>query len=369
MRMDRIELRLIEIPLVEPFEIASHRFTAKTALVLKAWTRDGIVGWAEGEHLDTPWYVPETVESGWALLSSLLLPALVGLEFSTADELSGRFSWIQGNQLSLAAVDVLARDLICRAERRSLAASLGGVRDRVPAGTSLGLCPSPERLVERVAQAAASGYQRVKIKIKPGKDLDYLEAVRNAFPDLPIMADANSSYSPSDADTLAALDRFDLTMVEQPYENGDLVHHAELAARIATPVCLDESVHDIHDARAAVALGACRIVNVKPPRVGGPGSVLRMEAFLRGRGIPVWCGGMLETGIGRAVNLACASLEGFTLPGDLAAPLSYLERDLVEERFELAPDGTIEVPVSPGIGVRVDEDYLEQRTVRKEVFA
>jgi O-succinylbenzoate synthase len=368
MKIDRIELRLIEIPLKEPFEIASHRFLSKTALILKAWANEGIIGWAEGEHLGTPWYVPETVESGWAILSSLLLPGLIHREFSSAQEVKQLFSWIQGNQLSLAAVDVLVWDLISRANGISIAHALGGRRDRVPVGTSLGLCSSPDQLLERVSAAVGEGYQRIKVKIKPGKDFAYVEKIRQDYPTLPLMVDANSSYSPVDENKLQALDGFHLIMIEQPYENGDLVHHAGLAARLTTPICLDESIHTIHEARAAVALGACQIVNIKPPRIGGPSAVLDMETFLRGQGIAVWCGGMLETGIGRAVNLACASLEGFCLPGDLAAPGEYLERDIIAEHFTLASDGTMLVPDQPGIGVQVDEEYLDHCTSRLEVF-
>lgn len=368
MNIDRVELRLIEIPLIEPFEIASYRFLSKTALVVKAWTKEGIIGWAEGEHLETPWYVPETVESGWSILSTLLLPGLLHREFSSAEQIGQHFSWIQGNQLSLATVDGLAWDLIARSRGLSLARALGGTRDCIPAGTSIGLCTSPDQLVERVSSAASGGYQRIKVKIKPGKDLVYIEKIRQTFPLLPLMADANSSYSPSDEDTLKALDSFNLLMIEQPYENGDLVHHANLAARLTTPICLDESIHTLHEARAAVALGACKIVNIKPPRIGGPSSVVKMEAFLSARNIPVWCGGMLETGLGRAVNVACASLEGFSMPGDLAAPATYLERDIVKERFALASDGTLEVPDQPGIGVQVDEEYLEHCTRRLAVF-
>lgn len=367
MRIDRIELRLIEIPLIEPFEIASHRFESKTALILKAYC-GGLVGWAEGEHLSTPWYVPETTESGWDLLSRLALPELARMDFESAEEVAAGFSWIQGNQLSLSAIDCLVRDLLAKRDGLCLAAALGAARDRVPAGTSLGLCASPSALVDKVAEAVEAGYARVKVKIKPGKDIAYLEAVRKAFPEIPLMADANSSYSEADSGALRELDRFGLTMIEQPYPNGDLVGHAALAAELSTPVCLDESVHSMHEARAAVALGACRVVNIKPPRIGGPGAVLEMQGFLAGRGVDAWCGGMLEAGIGRAVNVACAALPGFTLPGDLAAPRTYLERDIVDRRFELLPGGTVAVPSGPGIGVEVDEDYLGAVTVRMEAF-
>ncbi len=369
MRIERIELRLIEIPLLEPFEISCHRFESKTALVLKAWDSDGLVGWAEGEHLRTPWYVPETVESGWSLLSGILIRDLIGLEFANAGDIADRLSWIQGNQLSLSAIDCLVRDLLAKRAGVSLAASLGARRDKVPAGTSIGLCASPAALVDRVAEAAEAGYARVKVKIKPGKDAEYLESVRNAFPDIPLMVDANSSYDPRLEEDLAGLDRFALMMIEQPYPNGDLVDHARLAARISTPVCLDESIHSMHEARAAAALGSCRVINIKPPRIGGPGAAAVMQSFLAARGIAAWCGGMLETGIGRAVNIACAALPGFSLPGDFAAPRTYLKRDIVRERFDLLPGGMIAVPQGPGIGVEVDEDYLRHVTSRVEVFS
>lgn len=369
MKVERIELRIIEIPLKKPFEIASHRFETKTALVLKAWATNGLTGWAEGEHLATPWYVPETVEAGWALLSSVLIPGLLRRSTGSAEEIGQHFAWIQGNQLSLAAVDGLVCDLLAKEKGVSLSTYLGGVRTSVPAGASLGLCSTPAELSDRVAEAASAGYLRVKIKIKPGKDIAYLERVRRDFPDLPIMVDANSSYTPLDADRLKELDRFRLMMIEQPYENGDLVHHAGLAARLTTPICLDESVHNLHEARSAAALRAGKILNIKPPRVGGITAVQKMLAFAREAGLSAWCGGMLETGLGRAVNIACASLKGFDLPGDLAAPATYLTRDLVAEEFALSADGTIPVLEGAGIGVSVDEDYLEHCTTRLAVFA
>ena len=368
MKIERIELRIIEIPLSEPFEIASHRFLTKSALLIKAWTNDGLIGWAEGEHLETPWYVPETVQSGWALLSGILLPQLLHREFVSTHEIRSHFNWIQGNQLSLAAVDVLAWDLLAQAQGLSLAKVLGGVRDKVPAGTSLGLCASPEELLAHVRSAATDGYKRVKIKIKPGKDLVYLQAVRREFPVLPIMADANCAYTPEDMEHLAALDDLNLMMIEQPFMNGDLTAHAALAKRIKTPVCLDESIHSLHEAKAAVALGACGIVNIKPPRIGGPSAVQAMEHFLREKNIPVWCGGMLETGLGRAVNLACAALEGFSLPGDLAAPMTYLEHDIVHEDFALTPQGSMCMMQAPGIGVQMDEEYIKHCTRQVMLF-
>lgn len=368
MKIDKIELRIIEIPLSEPFEIASYRFLSKTALLIKAWTNENLIGWAEGEHLETPWYVPETVASGWSLLSDVLLPELLHKEFSTPQELAEHFSWIQGNQLSLAAIDVLAWDLASQYAGKSLGNALGAGVEEVPAGTSLGLCATPEELLEHVHAAAMEGYRRIKIKIKPGKDITYLQTVRSEFPTLPIMADANCAYTPKDIDHLAGLDDLDLMMIEQPFMNGDLTGHATLAAQIKTPVCLDESIHTLHEAHAAVALGACEIVNIKPPRIGGPSVVQKMERFLNGKGIPVWCGGMLETGLGRAVNLACAGLEGFRLPGDLAAPLTYLEHDIVHEKFALTPQGTMQLMKTAGIGVQMDEDYIEYCTRQRLTF-
>ncbi|MFO8037080.1 MAG: o-succinylbenzoate synthase [Anaerolineales bacterium] len=368
MILDRFELRSIRIPLKAPFEISSYRFTAKTALVLKGYTRNGITGWAEGEHLEAPWYTAETVKTGLDILSSVILPSLLGKSFPSVEDVKKYLSWIQGNQLSLALVDNLFHDLFARAEGASIGKFLGIEAKSVPAGVSVGLHDSPESLTDTVAERVATGYPRVKVKVKPDKDRVFLEHLRQQFPDLPLMIDANAAYGIEDADHLADFDRFALMMIEQPLHNGDLVDHAILANRIKTPVCLDESIHTIHDARAAAALGSCAVVNIKPPRVGGILEVIRMQNFLHSVRIPAWCGGMFETGLGRAVNLACAGLPNFVYPGDLSPPEDYLEFDIVEEPYTLNPDGTVAIPSGPGVGVTVDIDALEKCTSLLRVF-
>ncbi|RMH17797.1 MAG: o-succinylbenzoate synthase, partial [Gemmatimonadetes bacterium] len=312
---------------------------------------------------EDPGYSYETTETAWHVLTDFLLPAVVGTDFDAPERVLEPAAWVRGHAMAKAAVEMAAWDLDARARGVSLAERLGGERERVPVGVSVGLQPDDETLLDRVATYVAEGYARIKIKIKPGRDAPMLRRVREAFPDVALMADANSAYTLADLDVLRALDDLDLMMIEQPLAHDDVLDHARLQAELATPICLDESVRSLHDARLALELGACRIVNIKPGRVGGLASALAIAGFCRARGVPVWCGGMLESGVGRAHNVALASTAGFTLPGDISASRRYWEEDIVEPEFTVE-DGTMAVPREPGIGVRPRRDRIDALTVR-----
>ena len=269
--------------------------------------------------------------------------------------------------MAFAAVEMALWDLAARLRGVSLADAVGGGRRPVDVGVSVGLQPSDAQLVERIEEYAGEGYRRIKIKIKPGRDVEMLAAVRTRFPDLPLMADANSAYTLADADRLAELDALDLMMIEQPLGHADLRDHARLQEHLRTPICLDESICSLHDASLALELGSCRVLNIKPGRVGGFGSARAIHDLCVAHGVPVWCGGMLESGVGRAHNVALATLEGFTLPGDISASARYWDDDLVSPEFMLR-DGTLELPDAPGIGVRPRIDRIERLTIRREVI-
>jgi O-succinylbenzoate synthase len=361
--VERADLLLVRLPFVTPFSISSATWTCKEALVLRVES-DGHVGWGECVADPDPFYAPETTTSARHVLTEFLLPLVEeGLTFL---DLDARFGRVRGNRMAKATVENALVDLAAKRLGVPLHELLGGPRKRVPSGISIGLQESPEALLREVAEAVARGYHRVKVKVKKGKDVDYVAAVRARFPDLPLMADANGDYRLEDAAHLARLDAFGLTMIEQPLSYSDVYEHAGLQRRLATPVCLDESIHDLADFRAALDLGACRILNLKQGRVGGLLESLRLLALASSRGVPVWSGGMDETGIGRAVNIHLQTVEGFTLPGDTSETSRYFHEDLVVPSVVLDAEGFVEVPLGPGIGVEVLPERLEKLTLRTE---
>jgi len=325
---------------------------------------------ARGECVadNDPYYSPETVDTAWHITAEFLAPLVLGVEFAHPREVFPALRRVRGHHMAKAAVEMAAWDLWARQAGRPLADVLGGTRARVAAGASIGIQDSLEQLVDRVGAELAEGYQRIKIKVKPGWDLDAAAAVRERFPDVPLMVDANAAYRLDDVEHLAGFDRFGLMMIEQPLDYDDIRDHAALQRRIATPVCLDESVHSVRLGRDAIDAGACRIINVKPGRIGGHGESIRLHDLCASRGIPVWHGGMLESGIGRAHNLHLSSLPNFSLPGDVAASRRYYDPDLIDPPIEVAPDGTIPVPQGLGIGVCVVEDRVERATIRRKEF-
>ncbi len=365
-KIDRIELREVRMRLTEPFEISSGVAHDRRIMLLTLFS-DGAEGWSECVAGETPGYSSETTSTAWPLFTELILPTVVDTEPETAARVLDPVSWIRGHRMAKAAVEMAAHDLEAKLNGERLADLVGGVRDTVRVGVSIGLQPTDEELHRKVEGFVEQGYARIKIKIKPGRDVEMLAGVRERFPDVPMMADANSAYTLEDAPKLKLLDGLDLMMIEQPLAYDDCLHHARLQEQLETPICLDESIHSVGDAELAVELGACRIINIKPGRVGGFQSSKAIHDLCVDKGLPVWCGGMLESGIGRAHNVALATLPGFTLPGDISASRRYWHEDIVDPEFTVE-DGEMLVPEGPGIGVELRPDRLEEWTVRKEVF-
>jgi O-succinylbenzoate synthase len=346
------ELLRVRLPLKRPFTTSFGTSADKECVLVRAIGSDGAEGWGECTAMETPRYSGEWNDGAWLVLRDHLIPAA----------LAGRPSGIRGHPMADAALEVALVDLELRSKSVSLAEHLGGVRDRVPCGVSVGIEDHIDDLLELVSGFVAAGYRRVKLKIKPGRDAAVVRAVRDAFPDAPLSVDANAAYTRETAEVLLELDELGLEYVEQPLPEDDLLGHIELQRRMATPLCLDETVTSARVARGAIELGACRIINVKLGRVGGLAEALRIHEVAREAGVPLWVGGMLETGVGRAANVALASLQGFTLPGDTSASDRYFERDLTEP-FVVEPDGTMAVPDGPGLGVTPLPDRLEAATI------
>jgi O-succinylbenzoate synthase len=367
MRIERAELREIPLRLKEYFEISSGGKQDRRILLLTLHG-GGHEGWGECVVGEDPGYSYETTETAWHLLTDFILPKVVGREAEGPEDVLAPVAWIRGHRMAKAAVEMAAWDLAARIDGLSLSEKLGGARKAVPVGVSIGLQRTDEALHRKVAGYVVDGYARIKIKIKPGRDVEMLAGLRQRFPDVSIMADANSAYRLSDADRLKELDALDLMMIEQPLAHDDFLEHARLQEQLTTPVCLDESIESVGDVELALHLGSCRIVNIKPGRVGGLGTSRRIHDTMKARGLPVWCGGMLESGVGRAHNVALASLEGFTLPGDISASRRYWDQDIVIPEFEIS-DGRMAVPEGPGIGVEPDVERIEALTVRRQDFA
>jgi len=360
--IERLELRLIRLPLVRFFETSFGRVYDRT-FVLVTVSGDGVQGLGECVADADPYYSAETHATAWHIIRDFLARLVLNKPFSHPREIFPAMRVVRGHHMAKAALEMAAWDLYARREGRPLHAVLGGTRSRIESGVSIGIQDSLEQLLERVAIERDAGYRRIKIKIKPGWDLDAVERVRQQFDGIPLMVDANAAYTLDDAAHLAGLDRFDLMMIEQPLEYDDIRDHAALQRRLSTPICLDESIHSVRAAEEAIELGACRIINIKPGRVGGHAESIRLHDTAARHGIPVWHGGMLESGIGRAHNIHLSTLPNFTLPGDIAASRRYYEPDLIDPPIEVDADGGIAVPVGPGIGVNVEWDRVQHATV------
>ncbi len=364
--IEQAVLREISLDLRETFAISSGSTHARRILLL-ALRADGVEGWAECVAGETPAYSYETTDTAWSVLTTWLLPDVVGTEADDMRSL-GPAPWLRGHPMACAAVEMAGWDLEAKRKGISLRELLGANEDAIPVGVSIGLQEDDDALLAKVAQHLAEGYRKIKIKIKPGRDVEMLRAVRHSFPDAPLMADANSAYAmPRDAARLRQFDDLDLMMLEQPLSHEDLLDHAALQREIATPVCLDESIRSAADARLAVHLGAGQIVNIKPGRVGGLSSAMAIRDVCNAAGWPVWCGGMLESGIGRAHNVALAGLPGFTVPGDISNSSRYWAEDVVAPEFEMT-DGLMPATQGPGIGVAPRMDRIEALTKRIAVF-
>jgi O-succinylbenzoate synthase len=317
--------------------------------------------------MEQPFYNHETIDTAWTIISKYVTVMLASAKVSSASEVGPILASIQGNCMAVGAVETAIWDLEAKLLQKPLWQHLGGTKNVISCGVSIGLQKSTDILLEKVAREVESGYQRIKIKIKPGQDVELVKAIRKKFPAITLSVDANSAYSlERDADLLLELDEYDLLMIEQPLSAGDLLDHAKLHERLLTPICLDESITSLRDARHALELEACQIINIKLGRVGGHASARAIQEYARLNNVPVWCGGMLESGIGRAHNIAMSTLEGFTLPGDVSASARYWEKDIIEPPVTVTPQGSINVPSSAGIGYAVDEDYIEALTKRSE---
>ncbi len=365
-RIKEITLHEIRLPLKEPFRISSGLCTERRIMLLKVRGADGVAVWAECVAGERPNYASETIDSAWLVISEYVAPRVFGAEFEQAaqvhDALQVNF---RGHNMAKAAIEMASWALVAERDGMPLARLLGGTRTEIPTGISIGIQDSPEVLVTRVGRALADGYRKIKLKIEPGHDLDFIRAVRNAYPDAPLMADANNAYTLKDAAHLKQLDPLHLVMIEQPLAYDDIVRHAELQRMLTTPICLDESITSVDRAEDMITLKSGRIINIKAGRVGGLQQARAIHDLCAKHGIPVWCGGMLESGIGRAYNVALSSLPNFTIPGDVSPSARYWERDVVTPEWTMSADGLMQVPLDrPGIGVAVDEDRINDLTVR-----
>jgi O-succinylbenzoate synthase len=367
-RIERIELGLVRLPLVRFFETSFGRIDDR-AFVLVTVEEDGAVGVGECVADERPFYSSETTRTAWHIITDFLAPMVLGRTFMHPREVFDSFALVRGHHMAKAAIEMAMWDLFARQQSRSLADVLGGtaaaMANGISSGVSIGIQESLDELVARVDTELEAGYRRIKIKIKPGWDLEPVRRLRERFGPVPLMVDANAAYALNDAPHLARLDPFDLMMIEQPLEYDDLRDHSRLQANLRTPICLDESLETPRLAEEALELGACRIINIKPGRVGGHMQSIRMHDIAVAHGAPVWHGGMLESGIGRAHNIHLSTLPGFTLPGDVAASRRYFAPDLIDPEIVVRPDGTIAVPAGPGIGVNIVNDRVAHATIER----
>ena len=364
MRIDRLDLRLCRLPLVSFFETSFGRSYDRTFLLARL-EGDGHEGWGEAVAEANPYYSSETTETAWHIITGFLAPRLLGHNFDHPRDIFNALRPVRGHNMAKACLEMAGWDLHARTRGQPLSRVLGGTRTRIASGVSIGIQDSLEELAAKIERELAAGYQRIKIKIKPGWDLAAVDMVRTRFGNVPLMVDANAAYTLNDADHLARLDAYSLMMIEQPLDYDDVSDHAELQRALKTPICLDESIHTPRIARDAITAEACRIINIKPGRVGGHRESIQIHDLCAQHGIPVWHGGMLETGIGRAHNIHLASLPNFSLPGDIAASKRYYQPDLIEPAIDVASDGTIAVPDAPGIGVHIVAERVEHATLRE----
>lgn len=360
-RVEQLGIRLVRLPLKEPFETSFGRIDSRLIFLISVQS-DGLTGWGEVVAAEEPRYSYETAGTAVHVIRDYLAQSMMAAPIAGLADLAARFVQFKGHNMAKAGLELAYMDIAAQMRNQSLSQFIEGTRERVPVGVSLGIQPDLEALLERVDRYLALGYQRIKLKIKPGWDLGIVAEVRRRHPDILLSVDANSAYTLKDIDHLKALDEFGLLMIEQPLDHDDLVDHARLQAVLRTPICLDESISTPRRAEQALNMGSCRMINIKVGRVGGYSQALAIHDLCYTRDIPVWCGGMLESGIGRAHNLALASLSGFTLPGDISASSRYFARDVIVPEVIVSETGTVEVPRGAGLGFEVDLDYIESLT-------
>jgi len=359
MILESITLQHLRMPLVAPFETSFGRTTDRECILISIQA-DGLTGTGECVADRDPGYSYETTGTAWHILKDFISPLILGKEVPGVEEFQHRVEQIRGHHLAKAGVEMALWDLLGKHESRSLREMLGGAKERVQVGVSVGLQSSPQELVRKVQEYIQDGYGRIKIKIKPGRDVGDTESVRTAFPTIKLQVDANSAYTLETSQALYPLDGMNLLLIEQPLYEDDIWDHRILQSRMQTPICLDESVISPRHARYALEMNACKIINIKAGRVGGLSQAVAIHNMCLAQRVPVWCGGMLETGLGRASNLALASLPGFSLPGDISASNRYYAEDITFERFRLNPDSTIDVPSGPGLGVELDSKIIKK---------
>ncbi|MEN6533740.1 MAG: o-succinylbenzoate synthase [Bryobacteraceae bacterium] len=365
-RVDKVTLRLVRMPLVHFFETSFGRTTERKIILVEV-TADGVSGWGEvtaGEH---PFYNEEWTESAWMIVRDYAAPRLFGRALDGARAVGPLTESIRGHRMACGGIEAAVWDLEARLAGEPLWKRIGGgSRKEIPCGVSIGIQNSVPQLLSQIETELEAGYQRIKMKIKPGWDVDVVREVRRRFPNIRLMADANSAYTLDDAAHLKQLDEFNLMMIEQPLAHDEIIDHAELQKKLDTPICLDECIRSAHHAEQAIRMGACRIINIKLGRVGGFGEALRVHDVCHAAGVPVWCGGMLEAGVGRAHNVALSTLPGFVLPGDVSASKRYWTRDVIVPPVEVTPRGTIVVPGGPGFGYGLDAGFISGITMREE---
>ena len=366
--IESIELREIRLPLVHFFETSFGRTTERRIILACVTDSDGAQGWGECTAGEGPFYSDEWTDTAWTTLREFLAPMVLGKNFGTAANVFQEMRPVRGHRMAKATIENACWDLEARKLGVPLWQHLGGTRNEISCGVSIGIQNTPDILLEKIRKEVDAGYQRIKIKIKPGWDVKIVERVRKEFPEIRLMGDANSAYTLADAALFQELDRFNLMMLEQPLAHNDIFDHATLQREIQTPICLDESIRSAEIAGHAIALGSCKIINVKLGRIGGHNEARRLEQVTRERDIPVWCGGMLESGIGRAHNIAMSTLAGFSLPGDVSASARYWEEDIIEPGVTVSSRGTITPPDAPGIGYQVNLPRLDALSVRKETI-
>ena len=367
MKIEAINLHEIRMPLVHFFETSFGRTTSRRILLVNVQC-EGVSGWAECVASENPYYSDEWIDSAWQTIQSFLGPALVGKPISQAGECTALMAQVRGHRMAKAALENAVWDAEAKAKRQPLWKLLGGTRKAIACGVSIGIQDSVEQLLGKIETELASGYRRIKVKVKPGWDVNVLENIRSRWPDIVLSCDANSAYRLEEIEHLRKFDQFNLLMIEQPLWNDDIYFHARLQKQLRTKICLDESIRNARDAEAAIELGACGIINIKVGRVGGFTEAKSVHDVAQEHNVPVWCGGMLESGVGRVHNIALSTLENFRLPGDVSASRRYWKEDIIEPEVEVSSDGMIPIQDEPGTGYRVREDLIEKLTVRSETI-
>lgn len=366
-QIKQVILYRLMMKLKDPFTTSFGSVQDKDFFVIEMIDEEGRSGFGESVAFATPWYTEETVKTTAHMIEDFLIPLLIQKPISHPDEVSQRFSSIRRNNMAKAALEGAVWDLYAKRSNRTLAKALGGKKKQIDVGISIGIQPTIKELIQVIEKYVEEGYKRIKLKIKPGSDYPLLKEVRKYFPDVPLMADANSAYTLQDIEQLKKLDELNLLMIEQPLAHDDIVDHAILQSKLSTPICLDESIHSVEDVRKAVELGSCKIVNIKIGRVGGLTEAKKIHNYCMERNIAVWCGGMLEAGIGRAHNIALTTLSQFSLPGDTAGSSRYWSKDIIEPEV-VVNKGTITIPEAPGIGYNIDRSALQSYMIEKKVF-